>query len=303
MPVRFRPEAPTKKACTVHSALKYTLSILAIGVSAGLALAVWAFFIEPARIRYREYPIHISGWPQQLSGFTVAFITDTHVGSPHISLAKLENIVNRTNALNPDLTLLGGDYVIQGVLGGSPVPSAHIASVLGNLRARHGVFGILGNHDHWDDAIRMRQEFTSVGIPMLENTARPIKVGSHGFWLVGISDYSENQHDIQTAMAAVTTDDPVIVLTHSPDVFPELPPRAALTLAGHTHGGQVYVPFLGRLVVPSRYGPRYALGHILEGGRQLFVGSGIGTSILPVRFLTPPEVSILKIYPAEPPLR
>ncbi len=283
----------------MRTSLQYALCTLATGVAAAIALAIWGFVIEPSMVRYREYPVYVNNWPQNLSGFTIAFITDTHVGSPHISLGKMRDIVEKTNALNPDLTLLGGDYVIQGVLGGTPVPSADIVNVLANLRAKHGVYGILGNHDWWENAPRMKQEFEAAGIPMLENTARPFTIGTGRFWLAGVSDYSERKYDIDEALADVTTDDPLIVLTHSPDIFPQLPARAALTFAGHTHGGQVKIPFLGRPVVPSDYGSRYALGLIQEDGKQLFVGSGIGTSILPVRFLTPPEVSILKIYPAE----
>jgi predicted MPP superfamily phosphohydrolase len=89
---------------------------------------------------------------------------------------------------------------------------------------------------------------------------------------------------------------PILALTHNPDVFPLLPPaRASLTIAGHTHGGQVYVPLYGRPVVPSNYGARYAIGHVVEGGRHLFVTPGLGTSVIPVRFLVPPEISLLTL--------
>lgn len=132
---------------------------------------------------------------------------------------------------------------------------------------------------------------------MLEDEARYIAFGGSGFWLAGISDYTEGEHDVGKALSAITDAKPVIAFTHSPDTFPDIPPTISLTLAGHTHGGQVYVLLLGRPVIPSRYGHRYAMGIIEENGKTLFVGSGIGTSILPVRFLTPPEVSILRLYP------
>jgi predicted MPP superfamily phosphohydrolase len=100
---------------------------------------------------------------------------------------------------------------------------------------------------------------------------------------------------IPRALARVPADEPVLLLTHNPDVFPDVPPRVALTLAGHTHGGQVALPILGRPVVPSRYGQRYAYGLVVEGGRALFVSPGIGTSLLPVRFRVPPEISMVTL--------
>jgi predicted MPP superfamily phosphohydrolase len=113
-------------------------------------------------------------------------------------------------------------------------------------------------------------------------------------WIAGISDLWTGRHDLSAALAAVTDDlAPVLLLTHNPDVFPMVPARVTLTLAGHTHGGQVRLPFIGRPVVPSQFGARFAAGHIVEGGRHLFVATGIGTSIVPIRFRVAPTVSIL----------
>jgi predicted MPP superfamily phosphohydrolase len=113
--------------------------------------------------------------------------------------------------------------------------------------------------------------------------------------LAGVSDLWEGKHDVQAALQEVPESAPVIVFTHNPDVFPDIPRRVSLTIAGHTHGGQVYIPGVGRPVVPSRYGQRFAIGHIEEDERHLIVSSGLGTSILPVRFLVPPEISILRV--------
>jgi len=106
------------------------------------------------------------------------------------------------------------------------------------------------------------------------------------------------RYAIWTTLAQTDAGAPVILLTHTPDVFPEVPASVALTLAGHTHGGQVYIPGIGRPVVPSRFGDRYAYGHIVEEGRHLFVSAGIGTAILPLRFLTPPELVVITLTPA-----
>ena len=274
--------------------LRLFVGAIALAVSLGL----WSVFIEPAWIRFKQHEIPVDGWPSELSGFTIAFITDAHVGSPFITLKKLQGIVETVNALKPDLVLLGGDYVIQEVVGGNPVPSKDIVAALSKLRAKHGVFGVLGNHDWWDDAPRMRQEFEEQNIRILEDAAQHIQANGRGIWVVGVSDYTEGAHDVSKALSSVSGGDPIIVLTHSPDIFPDVPSRVGLTIAGHTHGGQVYVPLLGRPVVPSKYGQRYAMGLIEEDGKRIFVGSGIGTSILPIRFMTPPEISILTLHAA-----
>jgi predicted MPP superfamily phosphohydrolase len=261
----------------------------------GFCFAAWALLIEPGWVVWRTYSVETSKWPKSLDGFTIAFITDTHVGSPHISLEKMADIVERTNALKPDLVLLGGDYVIQGVAFGAPVHSREIASVLAKLTARHGVYAVMGNHDAWENAPRMISEFEALGIKVLEDASTRIDTEKGAIWLAGVSDETTAPHDIGKALAGTDAMAPVILFTHSPDIFPNVPPGIALALAGHTHGGQVYVPFLGRPVVPSAYGERYALGLIEEEGKMLFVSPGIGTSIFPIRFLTRPEVSIIEL--------
>ena len=112
---------------------------------------------------------------------------------------------------------------------------------------------------------------------------------------MGIGDILDGHNDVPKAMGGVPEGAPALVFMHNPDVFPRVPSRVSLTIAGHTHGGQVYIPFLGRPIVPSEYGERYAIGHVVEDGRHLFVSPGLGTSILPVRFLVPPEVSIVTL--------
>lgn len=278
--------------------IKRLVRLGAAGLIFGAILTVWAFGVEPGYIRYKTYDISLERWPEDLSGFTMAFITDTHVGAPHITLDKMAEIVQATNYLKPDLVLLGGDYVIQGVLGGTPTSSQNIVDILAKLDAPHGVYGVIGNHDAWEDAARIAAEFENAGIPMLENRSIFISAGDTGFWLAGFEDYITGTLDIETALQDVTSQHAVLALTHSPDLHPLLPEFISLTLAGHTHGGQVYLPLLGRLIVPSDYGSRYAIGLVKEGKKQIFVSPGIGTSIIPVRFLTPPEVSVLRLHPA-----
>jgi uncharacterized protein len=226
----------------------------------------------------------------------IAIISDLHVGSPFNGRAKLRDVVARTNAARPDLICILGDLVIQGVLGGRFVAPEDIAVELKALRAPAGVFAVLGNHDGWLDHDRVRRALQGTGIHVVEETAERVDTRAGPLWIAGISDLWTGTHNITAALAAVRPDGaPIILLTHNPDVFPDVPDRVALTLAGHTHGGQVRLPFVGRPIVPSRFGQRFAAGHVVEEGRHLFVATGVGTSILPVRFRVPPAVTLLTV--------
>ena len=272
-------------------ARKIALTLLVLG----LVLGIWTFGVEPGTLRVREVTLAVPGWPAGRAGMRVALVADLHVGSPHNGLDKLDEVVARTNAARPDLILILGDLVIHGIPGGRFVPPEKITPVLGRLRAPLGVYAVLGNHDRWVQAPRVIKALDSAGIRSLEDQAVLITRGGPPFWLVGVSDYWAGRHDVRGALAQVTSSDPVLLFTHNPDIFPTVPSRVSLTLAGHTHGGQVWFPIFGRLVVPAR--KRYAIGHVVEGGRHLFVTSGVGMSILPVRFLVPPEIAIVRLRP------
>jgi predicted MPP superfamily phosphohydrolase len=223
-------------------------------------------------------------------------LADLHVGSPHKGLDSLQDLVERTINAKPDLILLPGDFVIQGVVGGKFVTPEAAAKVLADLRAPMGVFAVLGNHDWWLDAKRVEQALAQNNITVLEDKSLKISDADCHLRLVGISDFWEGPHDVEQAMSEVEAAESVLAFTHNPDIFPELPEGIDLTIAGHTHGGQVYFPLVGRPIIPSKFGQRFAIGHIIEEGRHLYVSSGVGTSILPVRFLVPPEVTVLEVW-------
>jgi predicted MPP superfamily phosphohydrolase len=266
----------------------------------GLACAAWGFVIEPRRLVEVPHALALPGWPARCDGIRVDVVSDLHVGSPHNGVERLDAIVRRLLASDSDAVFLAGDYLIQGVALGSFVAPDTVAGHLRPLAARKPVYAVLGNHDWWDDGPRMRAALESAGVVMLENQARRVDLRGCEAWIAGIGDYWEGRPDPARAFAGIPAGVPVIALTHNPDVFPGMPPRAALVVAGHTHGGQVNLPLLGRLVVPSKYDDRYAIGHIVEGGRHLFVTPGIGTSILPVRFGVPPEISRLTLRSTPP---
>ncbi|MHC5211541.1 MAG: metallophosphoesterase [Planctomycetota bacterium] len=260
-----------------------------------LALGGWAFVVEPASLGVHEEALALPTWPATHAPLRIALLADLHTGSPFHGLDTLAEIVDETNATQPDLVLLAGDYVIHGVKGGEFVPPEDIAAALGRLSAPLGVYAVLGNHDHWLGAPRVRGALFEAGIEVLEDDARRIERPGGDFWVVGLSDFWEGACDVEDALAQVTDDAPALAFMHNPDLFPRLPGRFALVMAGHTHGGQVHLPLLGRPIVPSRYGERYAAGLVVEEGRHLFVSTGLGTSILPVRFRVPPEIVLLTV--------
>ena len=218
-----------------------------------------------------------------------------HIGSPFNGLAKLRTVVERTNAARPDIICILGDLVIEGVIGGRFVPPEQTAAELEALKAPAGVFAVLGNHDGWLDHDRVERALEQNGIRVIEESAVKTQTPVGPVWIAGISDLWTGVHDVRAALSGVQDDAPVILLTHNPDVFPDVPARVALTLAGHTHGGQVRLPFVGGPIVPSQFGQRYAAGQVVENGRHLFVATGVGTSILPVRFRVPPAVTVLTV--------
>lgn len=259
-----------------------------------VVLALWAFWLEPSSLRVVHRTITIRPWHAEHSGLRVAVLSDFHVGSPFVKLNTLQKIVATTNAQNPDLILLLGDFV-RGRGGGSVIPPEPIADELANLRAPAGVVSVLGNHDWWYNGPRVRHALESKGIRVLDNEAIRLTYRDRAFWLCGLEDLWTKGDGVNATLAKVTDDEPVLLMMHNPDVFPGVPDRVSLTIAGHTHGGQVNLPIIGRPVVPSQFGQRYAYGFIEEYGRKLFVTSGLGTSIMPVRFRVTPEIVILQL--------
>lgn len=272
--------------------------LLTIGVLVviGLALPLWAFVIEPNRVVVNEVEIKLSGWPSAFDKLKIVSVSDLHAGRRFVDEAKLERVVAMINQSEPDVIVLLGDFVSQNKNDQVLMEPEKIAEKLKNLRAKYGVFAVLGNHDWWYNGQRVRQALEAAGIRVLENDVAQIQKDGQTVWLLGVPDYWTRQPlDIRPALAKVNTPGPIIALTHNPDVFPELPSNIILTLAAHTHGGQVNVPFVGRLIVPSKYGERYAAGYIVENDRHLFVTTGIGTTGIAVRFRVPPEIAVLSI--------
>jgi uncharacterized protein len=250
----------------------------------------WAFLVEPNRLVVHQEAIAIDKWPKELDGLKIAVLSDIHVGARFIDDKKLRLIVERTNQLQPEMIVILGDY-----MSGERVEPEVFAAALKDLRAPLGVYSVLGNHDWWWDGYRVRRGLEANGIKVLENEAVEVKGRGSSVWLAGLADLWTRPQHIEQTIAKVPSGQPLIALTHNPDIFPRLPQRVPLLLAGHTHGGQVRFPIIGTVVETSRLGERFVRGHLFENNHHLFVTTGIGTSIIPVRFGVPPEIVLLTL--------
>ena len=275
-------------------------------LGSGLAAASYAIVIEPGfRLEIIRWPVAHPAWPASMPPLRIAVLTDLHAMEPWMPVPRIERIVEAANGLQADLIVLVGDYVAgMGRYRTGTVSIADWTAALRPLRAPFGVHAVLGNHDWWVDPTGVRRGLENVGIRVLENDAFKLQADGRRFWLAGLGDQLAKRvgrgfigvDDLDGTVAqTMGDDDPVILLAHEPDIFVKVPQRVALTLSGHTHGGQVLLPFIGRPVVPSRYGERFAYGHIVEGGRHLLVSSGLGMSVLPIRFMVPPEIALVTL--------
>ena len=287
--VVYRMRQPTRSPWVKRLRIGFGVTVLVLGI-----LAFWGFFIEPNRLIVRDETIAISPWPRELDGLRIAVLSDIHAGGAFIDESKLRLIVERTNQLQPEMIVILGDYIAgDGRRHPLRMEPDVFAPILKNFSAPLGVYSVLGNHDWWYDGAKVRASLEQNGIKVLENEVVKVDARGTSLWLVGLADLWTRPQKVQETFALVPHDAPMIALTHNPDIFPAIPANVSLLLAGHTHGGQVRFPFIGSVVHTSRFGQQYERGHIIENNHDLFVTTGIGTSIMPVRFNVTPEIVLL----------
>ncbi len=275
----------------------------------GLGLGAYSVVVEPNFLldvtRYRVTP---RGWPRDLT-LRIAVIADLHACEPWMPPARIRKIAEVTNALAPDFVVLLGDFSAGTHLVTGPVPPEQWAEALSILKAPLGVHAVLGNHDWWhgplpsdesDGSEGVRRGLKQMGAQLYENDALRLTKDGEPFWLLGLGDQMADylgkrlgwrgHDDLGATLGAVADDAPAILMAHEPFIFERVPDRVALTLCGHTHGGQVNLPILGPIAAELRWHTPHIYGHFISGERNLIVSGGLGELILPMRFMRPPEI-------------
>jgi len=259
------------------------------------AIGVWAGFVEPRRLVIRRAELALPNWPAALDGVRVALLGDLHAGGLHKRPPRIRAIAERVAVERPDLVLLLGDFIDFDVhLGGRRESFADVAAALAPLtRPPLGCFAVLGNHDWLHGGRPMRRALEAEGVRVLENESVP--AGDRGLWVAGVADLRYRRPDMVATLAAAPEGAPVILMVHDPDLWPHVPSRVALSVAAHTHGGQIAVPWLRLCFIPSRRPRRYMGGLVKDGPLRLWVTSGVGEAGVPVRLFRPPEAVLLTL--------
>lgn len=290
--------------------IRKRLAVTTILLVGAAALAVsYAYFVEPQRLVVNKTEVRIRNLDPSLSGLRIVCLSDIHGGSNGANAAKLRRIAEAVRRENADLVVMLGDYLSEDPAkpSGYAMPPGEIVQNLAGMQAKYGVYVVLGNHDTGGGADELTKDFESVGYRVLNGNLAVLDINDTKLRLLGLKDHqqigiSKLYSDDAAAMLAATEGlGDLIGLQHSPDVLPMITEASPISrdlklmLAGHTHGGQVRLPVIGPPLVPSSYGQKYAAGQIRDFGVEMFVTTGIGTSILPFRFLVPPEIAVITI--------
>lgn len=277
--------------------LKYSGILLGSLAVVFVLLLIYAYFVEPRILLVNKYTLAVPHWSKELNGFKIVAISDLHGGSNTITEEKLRYVAELANQQEPDIIFLLGDYVAQshGRSGKDlRMPASIVADNLGGLKAKYGVFAVIGNHDWWYDEKVVRSELERVGIRVLENEAASFDANGQKVWILGIEDFWKRYKvDIIRPLAEIEPKENIIGITHNPDSFDRTPDSLSILIAGHTHGGQVYLPFYGPPIPVAK--KEYTWGHVSREGRQMFVTKGVGTSGPGIRFCAVPEILVLTL--------
>jgi uncharacterized protein len=265
---------------------------LKLGIWGGTCalIASYPIFIERYMIQVNTYNIPVANLPDEFQGFRIVHLADLHYGFLVPELL-INYVVGKANSLEGDIIVCTGDYVHER---NSTNQIDHVWPILSNLKARYGVYSVLGNHDHWSDSRRSLFWLNESG-QSIRHIAKPIEKNGKKIWIGGAGDLWEDDIGIDRAFANIPVDDCKIVLAHNPDTIDEsFNTRIDFMISGHTHGGQVNIPFYGTPLLPVK-NKRYASGIIETKKAKIFISRGIGWAILPIRFNCSPEIAILQL--------
>jgi len=278
-----------------HASIMTVRRALLVMVALGLGLLGWCYWTAIADPVVREADVALPDWPAGAPPLRALLMSDLHVAGPDMPPERLARIVAQANALRPDIVFIAGDFVSDRRVSTRTYSFAEAVAPLAGLHSRLGSVAVLGNHDHWRDAAEGRAALQRIGVRLLDNDGAkigPLAVG-------GLDDAFTHHEDLGATLNAVRRlPGARIMLSHSPDPFPILPRDIGLTLAGHTHCGQIRLPLIGALSTMSAYGDRYACGLVRENGRTLIVSAGLGTSLLPLRLGAVPDMWLIRLGPA-----
>jgi hypothetical protein len=289
---------PEPRMLTRRGLLKGGLGLAATGGLILPATGARAAVVAANELVITDYRISPSAWPKG-QRLTITVIADLHAGGPNMGRERVRQVVDAANELGSDLTVVLGDFFATHRFITERVPHPVWAAELSGLHAPLGVYSILGNHDWWNDISAVRHALDKVRLPVMQNDVVLLGAPGQRFWLAGLGDQIAHRlgpnnfkgvDDLPGTLSRIRTNEPVILLAHEPDIFTEVPARVALTIAGHTHGGQIRLPYAPPFWVPSAYGSRFAYGHIVESDRHLIVSGGLGCSGVPLRLGVPPEI-------------
>lgn len=261
-----------------------------VSYGAALSLCGYGVLVRRRWVRVRTIDVPVTGLGAAFDGYRIAHLSDLHIGGlwPR---RRAQRWVERVRDLEVDLVALTGDYVTQG-----EAFHEDIAAVVGQMRGRDGAIAVLGNHDYFGDAEPLVALLRARGVIVLRNEHVAVGRGDQAITIAGVDDTWSRRADVRRALAGAPADQPVIALAHDPQLFPELVRRGSqVVLSGHTHWGQLAVPFLPTRYNLSRLSYRLHAGSYRQGGAVLYVSPGLGTTGPPVRIGAPPEITILRL--------
>ena len=262
----------------IQGACGYVLGVMSVGS--------YSCLLEPRWIEIKNISINVHALPKRFEGMTIAQLSDIH-HCKYVSREFIKNCVRKVNALSPDIVALTGDFVY-----GSREFISSVAEELSELKAKEGVFAVLGNHDNKDETTGALAE---KGIRVLINEHIPLYRKKDYLFIAGVDDLWAGKLNIETTLSG-TDDKPKILLCHNPDAIEKIKhTHVDFVMAGHTHGGQVCLPLYGPPVVYSKFGARYASGLFHEGKTIMYVNKGIGVSNFPIRFFARPEITLFTL--------